>query len=120
MGDADLSPAFSAFPQSPHFTIISTPQVDHIPHSKFSKYQIFKVVLLLQHSHIHLRVFTLDKTLARRAPDAQHKREVKEFFEVYKRLEPKKWVKFKEWRNAEEAKKIVDHSIKLFREKFAH
>jgi inorganic pyrophosphatase len=45
-------------------------------------------------------------------------REIQEFFEVYKRLEPKKWVKFKEWRNAEEAKKIINYAIKLFRERF--
>jgi len=45
--------------------------------------------------------------------------EIQEFFEVYKRLEPKKWVKFKEWRNAEEAKKIVNYAIKLFRERFS-
>ena len=44
-------------------------------------------------------------------------REIQEFFEVYKRLEPKKWVKFKEWRNAEEAKKIVKHAITLFRQR---
>jgi inorganic pyrophosphatase len=46
-------------------------------------------------------------------------REIQEFFEVYKRLEPKKWVKFKEWRNAEEAKKIINYAIKLFRERFS-
>jgi inorganic pyrophosphatase len=43
-------------------------------------------------------------------------REIQEFFEVYKRLEPKKWVKFKEWRNAEEARKIVKYSIKLYQQ----
>jgi inorganic pyrophosphatase len=41
-------------------------------------------------------------------------REIQEFFEVYKRLEPHKWVKFKTWRNAEEAKKIVDYARKLY------
>ena len=46
-------------------------------------------------------------------------REIQEFFEVYKRLEPKKWVNFKEWRNAEEAKKIINYAIKLFRERFS-
>lgn len=45
-------------------------------------------------------------------------REIQEFFEVYKRLEPKKWVKFKSWKNAEEAKKIINYSINLFKEKF--
>ncbi|MEM3536501.1 MAG: inorganic diphosphatase [Candidatus Bathyarchaeia archaeon] len=43
-------------------------------------------------------------------------REIQEFFETYKRLEPHKWVRFKEWRNAEEAKKIVNYAIKKFRE----
>jgi len=43
-------------------------------------------------------------------------REIQEFFEVYKRLEPRKWVKFKEWRNAEEAQKIVKYGITLFRQ----
>ncbi|MEM3088864.1 MAG: inorganic diphosphatase, partial [Candidatus Bathyarchaeia archaeon] len=42
--------------------------------------------------------------------------EIQEFFETYKRLEPHKWVRFKEWRNAEEAKKIVNYAIKKFKE----
>ncbi len=41
-------------------------------------------------------------------------REIQEFFETYKRLEPHKWVRFKEWKNVEEALKIVDHAIKRF------
>jgi inorganic pyrophosphatase len=41
--------------------------------------------------------------------------EIREFFETYKRLEPHKWVKFKEWKNAEEAMKIVNYSIKRFK-----
>lgn len=41
-------------------------------------------------------------------------REIQEFFEVYKRLEPRKWTKFKTWRNADEAKKIINYSRKLF------
>ncbi len=46
----------------------------------------------------------------------KHKlREVQEFFETYKRLEPHKWVKFKEWKNAEEAMKIVDYASKQFK-----
>ncbi|MBS7632102.1 inorganic diphosphatase [Candidatus Bathyarchaeota archaeon] len=45
-------------------------------------------------------------------------REIQEFFETYKRLEPHKWVRFKEWKNAEEAKKIVNYSIKLYKKKF--
>jgi inorganic pyrophosphatase len=42
--------------------------------------------------------------------------EIQEFFETYKRLEPHKWVRFKQWKNAEEAKKIVNYSIKRFGE----
>jgi len=45
-------------------------------------------------------------------------REIQEFFEVYKRLEPKKWVKFKDWIGAEEAKKVIEYSINLYKEKF--
>ena len=44
-------------------------------------------------------------------------REIQEFFEVYKRLEPKKWVKFKTWKNAEEAKKIINYATGLYRQK---
>ncbi len=44
-------------------------------------------------------------------------KEIQEFFETYKRLEPKKWVKFKTWNNAEEAKKIVDHAVELYKKK---
>jgi len=43
-------------------------------------------------------------------------REIQEFFETYKRLEPHKWVRFKEWKNAEEAMKIVEYAIKKFNE----
>lgn len=42
-------------------------------------------------------------------------KEIQEFFETYKRLEPHKWVKFKEWKNAEDAKKIVVQSIEKFK-----
>jgi len=41
-------------------------------------------------------------------------REIQEFFETYKRLEQRKWTKFKEWKNAEEARKIVNYAIKRF------
>lgn len=34
-------------------------------------------------------------------------REIQDFFEFYKRLEPRKWVKFKEWAGSEEARKII-------------
>ncbi len=43
-------------------------------------------------------------------------REIQEFFETYKRLEPHKWVRFKEWKNANEAIKIVEYAIKKFQE----
>jgi len=43
-------------------------------------------------------------------------REIQEFFETYKRLEPHKWVRFKEWKNAEEAMKIIDYAIRRFKE----
>ena len=42
--------------------------------------------------------------------------EIQEFYETYKRLEPHKWVKFKEWKNAESAKDIVNYSIDKFKE----
>ena len=44
--------------------------------------------------------------------------EIREFFETYKRLEPRKWVRFKAWRNAEEAKKIIKYAIDLYRKRF--
>jgi len=43
-------------------------------------------------------------------------REIQEFFETYKRLEPHKWVRFKEWKNAQEAATIVNYAIKKFKE----
>jgi len=46
-------------------------------------------------------------------------REIQEFFEVYKRLEPRKWVKFKAWKNAEEAKKIVNYAIELYKKRIS-
>ncbi|MGQ9460713.1 MAG: inorganic diphosphatase [Candidatus Bathyarchaeaceae archaeon] len=46
-------------------------------------------------------------------------REIQEFFEVYKRLEPHKWVKFKAWKNAQEAKKIINYAINLYKKKFS-
>jgi inorganic pyrophosphatase len=41
-------------------------------------------------------------------------REIQEFFETYKRLEPHKWVKIKEWKNAEAAQEIVQYSAKQY------
>ncbi len=45
-------------------------------------------------------------------------KEIQEFFETYKRLEPKKWVKFKAWEDAGEARKIIQESIELYRKTF--
>lgn len=44
-------------------------------------------------------------------------REIQEFFETYKRLEPRKWVKFKEWRNAEETHRIVENAMNNYEAK---
>jgi inorganic pyrophosphatase len=46
------------------------------------------------------------------------KAEIEDFFLNYKRLEPKKWVKIKEWKNRETAEKIISTSIRLYYEKF--
>jgi len=43
-------------------------------------------------------------------------REIQEFFETYKRLEPHKWIKFKEWSNAKGAMEIVEYAMKKFEE----
>jgi len=43
-------------------------------------------------------------------------KEIQEFFETYKRLEPHKWVRFKEWKNAEDAWKIVTYSMDKYQE----
>jgi inorganic pyrophosphatase len=42
-------------------------------------------------------------------------REIQEFFETYKRLEPHKWVRFKEWKNAKETNQIVSQSMETYR-----
>ncbi|MFX0037474.1 MAG: inorganic diphosphatase [Candidatus Hermodarchaeota archaeon] len=48
----------------------------------------------------------------------KHKlKEIQEFYETYKRLEPHKWVKFKEWKSAKDAQEIVNYSIRLFKNK---
>jgi inorganic pyrophosphatase len=41
-------------------------------------------------------------------------REIQEFFETYKRLEPHKWVRFKEWKNAKETAGIVTQTTKTY------
>jgi inorganic pyrophosphatase len=38
-------------------------------------------------------------------------REIQEFFNVYKRLEPRKWVRCKGWRSARGARRIVSHAV---------
>ncbi|MFP3951145.1 MAG: inorganic diphosphatase [Candidatus Bathyarchaeia archaeon] len=43
-------------------------------------------------------------------------KEIQEFFETYKHLEPQKWVEFKAWKDAKEAKDIINHALKLYRE----
>jgi len=45
-------------------------------------------------------------------------KEIQEFFQTYKRLEPKKWVRFKAWKDSEEAEKIVEYSINLYKQTF--
>jgi inorganic pyrophosphatase len=45
-------------------------------------------------------------------------KEIQEFFETYKRLEPRKWVRFKAWKDAEEAEELIEYSIKLFKQTF--
>lgn len=41
-------------------------------------------------------------------------REIQEFFETYKRLEPHKWVRVKEWKNAEAALELVQYAAKKY------
>jgi inorganic pyrophosphatase len=42
--------------------------------------------------------------------------EIQEFFETYKRLEPHKWVKVREWKNAVAAREIVRYAMEKYRE----
>ncbi len=46
------------------------------------------------------------------------RKEISDFFETMKNLEPGKWVKVKSWENAEEAKKTIEKSMKMYNEKF--
>ena len=41
-------------------------------------------------------------------------REIQEFFETYKRLEPHRWTRTKEWQAASEAKKVVDYAMERY------
>lgn len=45
-------------------------------------------------------------------------KEIREFFEVYKRLEPEKWVTFKAWQGASQARAAVTEAMNLFNTKF--
>jgi len=42
--------------------------------------------------------------------------EIQEFFETYKRLEPHKWAKVKEWQNAKEAMKTVAYAMEKYKQ----
>ena len=42
--------------------------------------------------------------------------EIQEFFETYKRLEPHKWAKTRDWKNAKEAWEIVRYAQEKYRE----
>lgn len=43
-------------------------------------------------------------------------REIQEFFEIYKRLEPHKWVRFKSWENVTHARTIINNAIARFKQ----
>jgi inorganic pyrophosphatase len=40
--------------------------------------------------------------------------EIQEFFETYKRLEPHKWVKVREWKNAEQTAEIIKYAMEKY------
>jgi inorganic pyrophosphatase len=40
--------------------------------------------------------------------------EIQEFFETYKRLEPHKWVKVRDWKNAQHAREIVKYAMQKY------
>jgi inorganic pyrophosphatase len=44
----------------------------------------------------------------------QRLREIQEFFETYKRLEPTKWVKFTEWRGHQGASNVVQKAMETY------
>jgi inorganic pyrophosphatase len=46
------------------------------------------------------------------------KKEIQDFFESYKRLEPGKFVKFKEWQGVEKAKEIIEKAKEAYKKKF--
>jgi inorganic pyrophosphatase len=44
-------------------------------------------------------------------------REIQEFFETYKRLEPHKWIRFKAWKNAKDTTEIVTQTMEAYKKK---
>jgi inorganic pyrophosphatase len=44
----------------------------------------------------------------------QTKNEIKHFFEHYKDLEPGKWVKVGEWKNAAEAERLIKEALERY------
>jgi len=42
--------------------------------------------------------------------------EIQEFFETYKRLEPHKWVKVKEWKNAKQTQETINYAMTKYQE----
>lgn len=46
------------------------------------------------------------------------KKEIQEFFETYKRLEPKKWVKVKKWEPAQKASDAIKAAAENYKKKF--
>ena len=50
---------------------------------------------------------------------AKHlKTQISDFFVNYKRLEPRKWVKIKEWKGSNAAEKTIDSAFQLYKEEF--
>lgn len=47
----------------------------------------------------------------------QQKKEIKEFFENYKNLEPGKWVKLKDFKSKEEAERMIEEAQKRYKKK---
>ena len=45
------------------------------------------------------------------------KKEIREFFETYKNLEPEKWVKLKDFKSKKDAEKIVEEAQKRYKNK---
>jgi inorganic pyrophosphatase len=46
------------------------------------------------------------------------KKEIQDFFESYKKLEPGKFVKFKDWQGLEKAKEIIEKAKEAYKKKF--